>query len=687
MRTLWILFSALVAGAAVAVYVISPIDPLQWVAELIFGAGTLRLPAAGPVTRVADAALAGAIVVYLLAFIPLSAATWLDGGRQLRAFRRAQAATNDGAGDRTAGAADTSSSWWPLLAPFGRYGGRGADMDDARSVSKTGRAALIDNLVANQSAAAVFRDFPVIAIGLGLIALIGQLLPVLAADPGVIVGGSNAALGNAMARGFCSLIAAVAAAALFGLLSQLVGAILRKRAESICGAAALAIRQRRWTVVEAERRPVQPSLLVTPLPQGDIPRRLDVEDKLIEHGGARSTAISAEAGRAFAESVEKAIRDIQVNTLRPMLHDISRLMSLLGDRAGSLVENVDDRLTQQTDQSRQILAASQETSRMLAMLGEGTGRLADNVDERLKQQAEQSRQMLAASQEISRALTVLAEGTGRLAADADDRSKWQTEQSQQILAASQESSRLLSMLGERAGHLAESVDDRLKQQTEQSRQILAASQEVSRLLAVLADRPVASAAAQDSGGVLAGAEAAALQELRQSLTEGLAGAIGQAAERIDGSAAAVSRIGMLLESASGTIEQKLDRLVAAQEARPPAAATAANGQLPAEAAEEIAAVARAAREALDAVAALSQQLRSEAPRPVAYSAMIDSDPQSWAQRVSALHRLSISSTSGLPALDSAGLALIGTGLEDAPEHSADELPSRDGPTEEPKPAG
>ncbi len=684
MRTLWIFFSVLVSAAVVAVYVMHPIDPLQWVAEMIFGAGAMRLPPAGPVTRVADAALAGAVVVYLLIFIPLSAATWLDGGRQSRAFRRAQAAASDTPGERAASGGDTSSSWWPLLAPYGRYGGRGADMDDARSVSKSGRAAIIDNLVANQSAASVFRDFPVIAIGLGLIALIGQLLPVLAADPAAVVGGSSSALGNATARGFCSLIASVVAAALFGLLSQLVGAVLRKRAESISGAAALAIRQRRWNVVEpAERRPIQPSLLVTPLPQSDAPRRLDVEDKLIEHGAARGSAISAEAGRAFAETVEKAIRDIQVNTLRPMLHDISRLLSLLGERAGNLVENVDDRLTRQAEQSQQMLAAAQENARLLSLLGERAGNLAETVGERLNQQVEQSRQVLTAGQETTRLLAELGEQAGHLVANVDERSRAQGEQSRQALAASQEGARLLTALGERVGRLAESVDDRLTQQTEQSRQILAAGQEISRLLTVLADRPAAIAATQDTGR-LPGVDAAALQELRRSLSEGLAGAIGQAAERIDGSAAAMTRIGMLLESASGTIDQKLDRLVAAQEARP-ATPAAANGQLPAETVEEVASVARAAREALDAIAALSQQLRSEAPRPGAYSPMVDSDPHSWAQRVSALHRLSISSTSGLPALDSAGLAQIGTGLADAPDYPAEDAPSGGGTMDEPKP--
>ena len=97
-------------------------------------------------------------------------------------------------------------------------------------------------------------------------------------------------------------------------------------------------------------------------------------------------------------------------------------------------------------------------------------------------------------------------------------------------------------------------------------------------------------------------------------------------------------------------------------------------------------MARAAREALDAIAALSQQLRSETPRPAAYSPMVDTDPQSWAQRVSALHRLSISSTSGLPALDSAGLAQIGTGLADAPDDPAADVPGAGAPLDETKPS-
>lgn len=575
MRTLWILFSALIAVAVTALYVGSPVDPLQRLADLIFGAGTLHLPAAGPVTRFADAALAGAIVAYLLIFVPLSIGTWLDGGRQLGLFRRALAGSEAGGlGAFAAIPVGTSSAWWPLLSLFSADpperldlpAGGAANGKGGGEVSRTGRTAVIDNLVANQSAAPVFRDFPVIAIGLGLIALIGQLLPVLAADPDAIVAGSNSALlGSATARGFCSLVAATATAASFGLLSQLTGAILRRRAETIFAAAGLAVRQAHWSAIgddaaAEERR----GLLVTPLPNGAPGQPAARDDKLIEHVAAQVAAMPDLAGRQMAESVETALRDIQNTTLRPMLHDISRLLSLLGDRASQLVDTVDERLRQHTEHTRQIL--------------EATSRITETLDALAERQA------------------ALGDGTS---APADGG---------------------LMPLSE----LRQAMNDERAAAAEVLRGIgQGLTGELDRALRTTARAVMKPATSQ---------------------TE----AIRKAAERIDATTAAMERVGTLIETSSRTIEQKLDRLVTAQESATGHAAAgddAGTASALRGAAQEVVAIAGSARTALDAIAALSSRLDQEGARRAAAA-----EPGGWAQRIRALHRDSVELTSTLPPL-------------------------------------
>ena len=713
MRPLWSLFSVLVAAAVAGLYATSPIDPLQWLAGLIFDPATLRLPPAGPVTRVADAALAGAIVGYVLIFIPLSFATWLDGGRQSRAFRRALVvAADDAAADPAARPGGLSSPWWPLLPLYDTDRAASAEGPEPDPLTRTGRTALIDNLVANQSAAPLFREFPVIAIGLGLVALIGQLLPVLAADPAAALAGARSGLGSATARGFCSLIAAVAAAAMFGLVFHLVGSILRRRAASICGAASLAVRRRKWLIGGAKREEANNGLLVTPVPRG-LPQRIDnLDDKLIEHVAQRVSQIPAASGRDIGESVESAIRDLHATTLRPMLHDISRLLSLLGDRAGHLVETVDDRLKVQNENIGRILDATTEIGRALSTLpacGERAERLVATVEERLKSQGEQTGQMLAATSEMGRAVSVLSaagDRAERLVATVEERSATQGEQTGQALAATAEIGRALSVLsafGDRSEQVAAAVVDQMKAQSEQTAQILAATAEIGRALSVLAETP------RSAPPPVAGSEStdpAALQALRQTLDEergataetlqvigrDLAGtldaalrgtarsimkpvsaqteAIRQAAERLDATAAAMARVGTLIEQSSGTLEQKLDRMVAAQEAMPATAGGADAGRQIQDMAQDVAVVTRAAREALEAIAALSErmkldQLRAAAapagvlagwpapasPPPPAAAEPADAEPRSWAQRISALHRSSVDMTSDLPALE------------------------------------
>ena len=89
MRLAWTLFSALVAVSAVALCMLSPLDPLRWAAEAAFGTGGRSLPAAVPVTRLAEAILAGLAIAQLLILLPLSADAWVDGGRRLAAARKA----------------------------------------------------------------------------------------------------------------------------------------------------------------------------------------------------------------------------------------------------------------------------------------------------------------------------------------------------------------------------------------------------------------------------------------------------------------------------------------------------------------------------------------------------------------------------------------------------------------------
>ena len=246
MRLAWTLFSALVAVSAVALCMLSPLDPLRWAAEAAFGTGGLSLPAAVPVTRLAEAILAGLAIAQLLILLPLSADAWVDGGRRLAAARKALD------GDATDQPQDPSSigavaAWQPLLALFaGQGGGRDAPQP-VPGLAAAGLSAVVDDLVANQSGAGVFRSFPAVAIGLGLIALAAQLLPVLA------IGATDepVALGAAAARGIWSLAAATAVAVVLGLISRLVAAALRQRAERLGDALDRAARQ--WRAAQPDQ--------------------------------------------------------------------------------------------------------------------------------------------------------------------------------------------------------------------------------------------------------------------------------------------------------------------------------------------------------------------------------------------------------------------------------------------------
>jgi len=115
----------------------------------------------------------------------------------------------------------------------------------------------------------------------------------------------------------------------------------------------------------------------------------------------------------------------------------------------------------------------------------------------------------------------------------------------------------------------------------------------------------------------------------------------------------MARAGSVVEQSAATLGQKLDLLAASPAAQKDGGGSAA-------VAEDIAAVAKASREALESLAALSDQLK-QAPRPPAPAGdgmMPARDPHgrhtdsgSWAQRVSALHRASLDLTSDLPALE------------------------------------
>jgi methyl-accepting chemotaxis protein len=249
-------------------------------------------------------------------------------------------------------------------------------------------------------------------------------------------------------------------------------------------------------------------------------------------------------------------------------------------------------------------------------------------------------------------------------------------------------SRLMSLLGDRAAHLVTTVDERLGQQAEHTRQILAATQEITRALAALAARADVGTDAVGGGGGGGGGDLAAVDGLRQALSDERTAAaellrtIGQdltgqldtalrtatrtivkpiaaqsdavrkVVERIDAAAEAMARAGSQVEQSTGALGQKLDRLADA-----PGALQGGNGSTAAT--EDIAAIAKASREALESLAALSDQLKQTVPptaardRPLPRREENGGSPTSgsWAQRVSALRRTSIDLTSDLPALE------------------------------------
>ena len=701
MRTLWILFSALIAALVVALCIASPVDPLRWAADAVIGPALQGVPAGEPVARFADAALIGIVVAYLLAFIPLSSATWIDGGRRSAAIRAALMAPPSDAPSAPS-SVDSATPWWPLLAPYAAQADRDVPERPAGTSSgpsaKTGRSAVIDGIVAHQSGAAVFADFPVIALGLGFIALMGQLLPVLAADPGAIVGaGSTAAggsVGDALARGFCSLVAATAAAALFSLVSRLMAAILRQRAESLCGALDQA--SRGWGDTMA---PETASLTMTPLPQAARAPREGVDDALVEHVAARIWQLPGAPGRDVAESVDNAIRELHATTLRPMLHDISRLLSLLGERAAHLVTTVDDRLGQQSEHTRQMLAATQQISQALSKrAGAGTSAAlpSDLAVDELRQALRDERSaavallrstgeeitgqldttLKSAARSIVRPLSVQAEAVRKMVehigttAATLARSGSVIEQS--VGAMEQQLVRLattpqplpgtvtadggtvdiaalvqpLATQAEAVRHVVERIDAAAEAMARAGSMIVQSSGAIEQKLDRLTNLPEMQRSDGGSGAAMENI-AAVLQPLATQ-----AEAVRQVAERIDAAAEAMARAGSMVEKSTGALGQKLDRL-----ADTPGALDGGSGS--AAAAADIAAIAKASREALESLAALSDQLKHTVPPAAVRDALPplhvenggDAAPGSWAQRVSALHRASIDLTSDLPALE------------------------------------
>jgi hypothetical protein len=546
MRTLWILFSALIAALVVALCIASPVDPLRWAADAAIGPALQGIPAGEPVARFADAALIGIVVAYLLIFIPLSAASWIDGGRRSAAIRAALMTAPSDA-PTAPSSVDSATPWWPLLAPYaaeadGEVPERSAGPKAVPS-AKTGRSAVIDGIVAHQSGAAVFADFPVIALGLGFIALMGQLLPVLAADPGAIVGaGSTAAggsIGDALARGFCSLVAATAAAALFSLMSRLMAAILRQRAESICGALDQASRGWGNTMV-----PEAASLTMTPLPQAVREQREGVDDALVEHVAARIWQLPGAPGRDVAESVDNAIRELHATTLRPMLHDISRLLSLLGERAAHLVTTVDDRLGQQSEHTRQMLAATQQISQALSKrAGAGTSAAlpSDLAVDELRQ---------ALRDERSAAVALLRSTGEEITGQLDTTLKSAARSIVRPLSVQAEAVRkMVEHIGTTAATLARSGSV-----IEQS--VGAMEQQLVRLATT--PQPLPGTVTADGGTV----DIAALVQPLATQAE----AVRHVVERIDAAAEAMARAGSMIVQSSGAIEQKLDRLTSLPEA-------------------------------------------------------------------------------------------------------------------------
>lgn len=597
MRNLWILFAALLAGLVVALYIASPVDPLHRLGYAVLGPAFLDLPLAEPITRYADAALAGTVAAYFLIFLPLSAATWIAGGRQARLIRNALTDPSDAPMQLLP--LDAANPWWPLLAPYAARADEAAGVVGAAASArfpKGAHAAAIDTLVIHQSGATVFGGFPLIALGLGVIALAGQLLPILAADPGALADPARSALGAALARGFCSLVVAVAVAALFGLLSRLVAAILRRRAESLLGG--LDDASRRW-VDDFEDEPV---IFATPRPARDHSTRID--DTLVDEANRRDVA----------ESVDNAIRELQTTTLRPMLHDISRLLSLLGERASQLVATVDDRLAQQAEHGRLILAATQQISRTLADRaartdGLGVAAVSDDlaIDE-LRQALRDERAaavalLRSAGEEVAGRIDAALESATRslaepLSAHADlmraaiermdaaaaalARSGGVLEQS--VGAIEQQFTRLAAPQADGADRSAGSIDmaavmEPLAAQAEAMRraveridamaeslartggQIVQSSGAIAEKLDSLAILPeaVARAAAPGAGTV-------DIAALLQPVTD-QAEAVRQIAERIDAATAAMSRSGGAIERASGAFEQQLGLLASAQEAQ------------------------------------------------------------------------------------------------------------------------
>lgn len=621
-RRLWMVASLLAAAAAAWLYLSFGPDNLLWAWSRLM-APAAALPPAVPATRIADALLVGVAIVYLVGFVPLSIATWMQGAH-LTSLARAAAASADSGADELSAArlamlrseAERASPW-QLLLQFDLVGiGDDAGGPPQRRASIE-RAAIISDLVAHQSAASLFRGLALICLCLGLFAVVAQTISnMLGTD---LLQRPAGGLELAATRGLLSAVTAVIVAGSIDLVSRLANAAIRQRAETL-GRRFDRLSRSHHRFEDWDREPI---LSAEPIPPLAVGRAADIDDI-----ADRTAAMLERSQRQITDRIDGTLQALVGNSIRPMLHEVSRVLSVLSTQAGNMVDAVDRRLGEQRDDARQIaeIAAStrdeiakqtavmlershrqlagsiddalhsladtairpmlQEVSGLLSALSSQAESIARTLDRRLVEQRDDTRQIAeavnATREELARQTAILLERSRQQIAETAGDDPATTAGAIQPLL--QEVAGLLTALNSQAEAVAGTLDRRLAEQRDDARQIAEAAnvtrEELARQTAVLLERSQQQIAERVDGALqsLGGGtvrpvlqEVSRLLEVLSSQAAALVGALdrGLAEQRDDGrqfaEAAAVGsrQIAALL----GELHQATDRSASALEQR------------------------------------------------------------------------------------------------------------------------
>ena len=717
-RRLWMVVSLLAAAAATWMYLGSGPDTLLWAWSRIM-APVAVLPAAVPATRLADALLVGLAVAYLVGFVPLTIASWLQGAHLASIARAAAGAAAAGADEvATARLAMLRTeaerpSPWQLLLQFDLVGVDSAPGAASQRRVSSERAAIIGDLVAHQSGASLFRGLAWMCLCLGMFALVAQTISNLLGTD--LLQRPSKGLELAATRGLLSAVTAIVVAALIDLGARLAAAAIRYRAEMLGRRLDRLARSRRghgdW-----DREPV---LTAEPISAMSISTPSS-RDEVVE----RTAALIERSEQQISHRVDEALQAVTGKAIRPLLQEISGALAVLTHQADRMAESLDRRLAEHREDARRLAesaaAAREEITRQTAaMLERSQQQMAESLERALQTLADRTMRPLL--EELSGTLTVLTSKVGtvegvndrdhadpqedarRIAeatAAAHEETVKQTaaliERSQQQVAQSidrtvrhlvddtlrpmlQELSGLLTVAVERTGTIGEALDRRLSQQHEETQRIAelaaAARDEIAQQIAATFERQDQQLANRVDGALerLTGAtvrpmlqEVSRLLEVLSSQAGALVGTLDRrlSEQQEDGRrfaeavtagnrdlATLLNDLSDAMKRSAATMEERLDRLIAAQERSIPAPEDSRPTSMPP-------AVAGSEQSGQDVLAMLSRFLKETGGTGATPSAPRQNGQEgsaSWSDRLAELRHSFADLTRDLPALRPDGL--------------------------------